>query len=283
MGRQSTAEEHAYTVEQEFAAQFTSQQVLVQHYLNDNKNKLGNLGFVIKVAHDHQATRILSLGAGQCVLEWFLQMAIADPGFVFATDFDAYFVRKASELFPELKTSTFDFARDNVEEFVAQCEVPLDLAVFFGSAYVMDDATFINIFAPLREAGIPRIIDFHADATTLRRMCINATLGYLASKPAVRRLAHKPAYRGKFHGYERNIRAIRKLYAAADWQISEEHTPRIPIHGGIASEVKRFWIAIGSQSAAPTTIASTLAQCSHCPKWLTRTNSPPLLPHTRAF
>ncbi len=224
-GGQFTAEEHAYAVEQEFAAQFASQQVLVQHYLNDNNKKLGSLGFAIKVAYDHQATRILSLGAGQCVLEWFLQMAIAEPGFVFATDFDAYFVRKASELFPELKTSTFDFARDNVEELVAQCEVPPDLAVFFGSAYVMDDATFVKIFAQLREVGIPRIIDFHAGATTLRRMCINATLVYFASKPTIRRLAHKPmlpAYRGKFHGYERDIRAIRKLYAAAGWQISEE-------------------------------------------------------------
>ncbi len=105
-------------------------------------------------------------------------------------------------------------------EFVAT-----SFAVFFGSAYVMDDATFIKIFVQLREAGIPRIIDFHAGATTLRRMCITTTLGYLASKPTVRRLAHKPmlpAYRGKFHGYERDIRAIRKLYAAAGWQISEE-------------------------------------------------------------
>ncbi len=223
-GGQFTAEEHAYAIEQEFAEQFASQQVLVQHYLNDNNKKLQNLGFAIKVAHDHQATRILSLGAGQCVLEWFLQMAIAEPGFVFATDFDAYFVRKASELFPELKTSTFDFTRDNVEELVAQCEVPLDLAVFFGSAYVMDDATFVKIFTQLREIGIPRIIDFHAGATTLRRVCLHATLGYLTSKPAIRRLAARPAYRGKFHGYVRDIRAIRKLYAAAGWQISEEHT-----------------------------------------------------------
>ncbi len=226
-GGQFTAEEHAYAVEQEFAEQFASQQVLVRHYLNNNSKKLENLGFAIKVTHAHHATRILSLGAGQCVLEWFLQMAIAKPGFVFATDFDAYFVRKASELFPELKTSTFDFAHDNVEDLVAQCELPLDLAVFFGSAYVMDDATFIKIFVQLREAGIPRIIDFHAGATTLRRMCITTTLGYLASKPTVRRLTHKPtkpAYRGKFHGYERDIRAIRKLYAAAGWEIGEEHT-----------------------------------------------------------
>ncbi len=145
-GRQFTAEEHAYVIEQASAASFVSQRELVRRYLTENHAKLAALDFAMEVASDNGATRLLSLGAGQCVLEWLLQMALPETGFVVATDFDPYFVRKADELFPELRTTTFDFFNDEVSELVAQIGAPVDLAVFFGSAYVMDDATFVELF-----------------------------------------------------------------------------------------------------------------------------------------
>ena len=226
-GGQFTTEEHAYVIEQASAASFVSQRELVKQYLTESHGKLTALDFAMEVASDNGATRLLSLGAGQCVLEWLLEMALPETGFVVATDFDPYFVRKADEVFPELRTTTFDFFNDEVSELVAQIGAPVDIAVFFGSAYVMDDATFVQLFAQLRKAGIPRIIDFHAGATSLGRLVKQAAAEYLASKPTVRRLARKPAtrdYRVKFHGYQRDFRSICKLYASAGWEISEEHT-----------------------------------------------------------
>ncbi len=114
-GGQFTAEEHAYVTEQESAASFVSQRELVKQYLTDNHGNLAALDFAMAVASDNGATRLLSLGAGQCVLEWLLQMALPETGFVVATDFDPYFVRKADELFPELRTTTFDFFNDEVQ------------------------------------------------------------------------------------------------------------------------------------------------------------------------
>src|SRR3990167_655141 len=109
-GGQFTAEEHAYAIEKEFGETiFKTRENLLRHYLPGNLPKLGSLGFLIDSIKRNGYRNILSLGAGQCVLEYLLKMSLPEESQVVACDFDSFFVKKAREFFPEIIAERFDF------------------------------------------------------------------------------------------------------------------------------------------------------------------------------
>lgn len=226
-GGQFTAEEHAYAIEKEFGETvFKTKENLLRNFLPGNLLKLGALGFLIDSIKKNEYRNILSLGAGQCVLEYLLKMSLPEESKVVACDFDSFFIEKAKEFFPEIIAKRFDFFKDEISSLQSEFNMGFDLAVFFGSAYVMDDKEFIKLFSDLKNIGVKEIIDFHAGYMDWKGVISNY-LHPLSRNPAVRRILHKPpiaveGYRGKFHGYSRNRSELIKLYKSSGLELRGE-------------------------------------------------------------
>jgi len=226
-GGQFSAEEHAYAIEKEFGETvFKTRENLLRNYLPDNILKLGALGFLIDSIKKNGYKNILSLGAGQCVLEYLLKMSLPKETKVIACDFDAFFIEKAKEFFPEIIAERFDFFKDEISSLSSKLNLEFDQAVFFGSAYVMDDTEFIKLFSDLKNIGVKQILDFHAGYMDWRAV-IHNYFSPLASNSIVRKIFHKPpitveGYRGKFHGYSRNRSELIKLYKNSGLELQGE-------------------------------------------------------------
>jgi predicted RNA methylase len=226
-GGQFTAEEHAYAIEKEFGKTvFKTRENLLRHYLPGNLPKLGSLGFLIDSTKRNGYKNILSLGAGQCVLEYLVKMSLPEESQVVACDFDSFFVKKAKEFFPEIIAERFDFFKDEIESLQAMLNIEFDCVVFFGSAYVMDDMEFIKLFSDLKKVGVKQIIDFHAGYMDSKAVIMNY-LKPLTMNSTLRKMFHKPPitsweYSGKFHGYSRNRSELRRLYKNSGLKLQEE-------------------------------------------------------------
>jgi len=230
-GNQFSAKEHAYFIEKEFGnTVFRTKEALLRDYLSGNSLKLGALGFLIERITNNGYRNILSLGSGQCVLEYLLKLSLPEESEIIATDFDTYFIEKAKSFFPEITSVTFDFFKDDIISLQNNLNVKFDIAVFFGSAYVMDDPYFIKLFADLKKIGVKEIVDFHAGYMDLKDVIVNVIVSLLrpfARNSAIRRVFHKcPVdkykYIGKFHGYSRNRAELRKLYRKAGFKLYKE-------------------------------------------------------------
>ncbi len=208
-----TAQEHSYVIEHEFAHLFQSRDTLLRWYLSHNLRKIPALEFLLNRIRDGKYRRVVSLGAGYCVLEYFLQLILNDAAAVTATDFDSYVIARTSELFPQLRAQTFDFFYDD-----AGTLGPQDVAVFFGSAYVMDDSQMVALLSGLKKAGIKEIIDFHA--------------GFMSWRHMLRNVVAKPKADGKLHGFGRNRFELQRLYAKAGWRVVK--TASVPAYKFVA-------------------------------------------------
>ena len=152
-----TAKEHAWLTERERGdICFQDKEALMRHYLTSRATRLGVLEFIGERVRRHGYRRVLSLGAGECVLEYLLHYVLPKGASVLATDFDAYFISKARHFFPEIRSETFDFVAGDIS-ILGEA----DLAMFLGSAYVMDDSNFIRVFQGLKAAGVREVVDFH--------------------------------------------------------------------------------------------------------------------------
>jgi len=227
-GGQFTAEEHSYAIEKEFGETvFKTKESLLRHYLPGNLPKLGSLGFLIDSIKANGYKNILSLGAGQCVLEYLLKMSLPEDYQVVACDFDSFFVKKAKDFFPEITTEQFDFFQDDFASLQSKLNIRFDLVVFFGSAYVMDDKEFIKLFGDMKKEGVKEVIDFHAGYMDSKSVIFNC-LSPFTSNPLVRKIFRKPprgtsdGYRGKFHGYSRNRGELTRLYKKSGLEIKKE-------------------------------------------------------------
>lgn len=173
---------------------------------------------------------ILSLGAGQCVLEYLLKYALTEDSNVIAADFDSFFIKKAKLHFPSIIPVEFDFFKDDLDDLQKKLKIHFDVAVFFGSACVMDDSDFIRQFRSLKEIGVKRIIDFHAGYIPRRRIPAiirSRLISYAASKLRRIEMINKirppsSSYRGKFHGYGRTRGELRRLYKQAGLDLIQE-------------------------------------------------------------
>ena len=117
----------------------------------------------------------------------------------------------------------FDFFNDSVFDLKRELNLDFELAIFLASAYVMDDKEFICLFKQLKEAGVKKIIDFHAGYIDWNQL-LRYSLAPLTKNALLRKLFRKPvrSYQGKFHGYARTRSEIRKLYQNSSWNIERE-------------------------------------------------------------
>lgn len=210
-----TASEHAYLVEREFGKHFETKESLVQWYLAQDSRKLPALNFLKQQCNDNGYKNILSLGAGPCVLEYLLKQELPKDCKVVATDFDPFFIKKAKLHFPSIISEEFDFVKDDFRLLVKKTKLDLDIAVFFGSSYVMDDAEFIRQFRRLKEIGIKKIFDFCVGYISRRKIPI-FILSSMVNK--IRPLS----YRGKFQGYGRTRGELRRLYKLTGIDLIQE-------------------------------------------------------------
>jgi ubiquinone/menaquinone biosynthesis C-methylase UbiE len=213
---QFTAATHAHVVEREYGKHFETKESLIQWYLaqSHNSDKLLALAFLIRHCNENEYKNVLSLGAGPCVLEYLLKCALPDDAKVVAIDFDSFFIKKAKLHFPSIIPAEFDFFKGNPSD-LQKLKIDFDIAVFFGSSYVMDDPDFIRQLSGLKKIGVKRIIDFQAGYIPWRRLPI-IILSKVITKINPRR------YRGKFHGYGRSRGELRRLYKLAGLELIQE-------------------------------------------------------------
>lgn len=223
-GRQFTADEHAYVIEKDQADIFKTKENLLRYNLPQSLGKLASLGFLFETIEKKKHLNVLSLGAGTCMLEYLLKLSLPEGARVIACDFDGYLIEKAKSFFPEITAVKFDFFNDDIEALLAQQGVKIDIAVFFGSAYVMDDDQFIKLFDGLRKAGTKEVVDFHAGYMGLKDK-VKTWLLPISQNPALRKIfGKKPveAYPGKFHGYARDRAELLRLYGKAGFVVRKE-------------------------------------------------------------
>lgn len=213
-----TGEEYARVTEVEFAKILESKESAIRY---DIPEKLKALCFLICHIMSKGYKNVLSLGAGRCTLEYLMKEILPEDIKIVATDFNQYYLNRAKHLFPEVTVLPFDFFKDDVMDITKNTGIKFDVAVFLGSAYAMDDKTFIKLFSRLKEIGIKEIVDFHAGYLIIKDL-IYYMLLWLKEYPAIRRLFRKqPIYRGKLHGYARTCWELRWLYKKAGWKIKE--------------------------------------------------------------
>ena len=205
-GGQFTAEEHAYAIEKEFEEHFKNRDTLLGWYLPNAASSLFPLRWLIQHIKESGFKNIISMGAGNCVHEYILKCALPEDCNVTATDFDSYYIKKSKTFFPSINSIKFDFFKDDIGKLNSK----FDLAIFLGSAYVMNDEQFINLFKQLKENGVNQIIDFHAGYLPYKN--IPLYLGGYVMRKVLRKLNLIHSHRGKFHGYGRTKDELRYLY-----------------------------------------------------------------------
>lgn len=211
-----TAEEHSYVTEKEFGNIFKSKEALLDAYFREDYSKLSALGFLIKHIYEEGYKNILSLGSGTCVLEYLLKCALPEKSEVIATDFDSFMIRNAKRLFPSIKALVLDFCKDDLSKIK---EMRIDLAVFFGSSYVMDDTEFISLLSKLKDLKVKEIIDFHAGYIQMKEI---PKLIFMKIGGDIMEKFGLLKFRGKFHGYRRTRGELRRLYQKAGLKIVRE-------------------------------------------------------------
>ena len=228
-GGQFTAEEHEYLYRNALnKTPFQTKGHLLHEFLYEDYEKLDALSFLIDQIKKSGYKNILSLGAGTCVLEYLLKIALPEESKVVACDFDSFLISKAQEFFPEIIAERFDFFKDDFETILSKLNIEFDIAVFFGSAYVMNDEQFTKLFRALKKNDVKKIIDFHAGYMDGKGMIFNY-LKYFKNNSIIRKMFNLPpnsirGYRGKFHGYSRSRGEIRKLYKNGGFSINGEYS-----------------------------------------------------------
>lgn len=242
-----TSEEHAYGSKYKCGEIYNSKTSVIRYFLSQNYYKLAPLGFLIGFIRENNHKNIISLGAGVCVLEYLLKCALPEESVVCAADYDSFLIEAAKRFFPEIIPVEFDFAKDDMVSLKNKLNINFDLAVFFHSAYALDDDDLIRLFGGLSNSGIKHIIDFHGGCIQTKealeymfRDCRKLVTGALKRIKPVKALWEKikPAaasesVKGKFHGYGRTKREIRRLYKKAGVEIVKEYT-----HNGYTAVLK---------------------------------------------
>jgi len=209
-----SSEEHSLISERELKdSLLLSKDKLIEHSINDNwKLKYLALHEAINRIKEKGFKKIISFGSGFSDLEYFLYLGLDKNIEIVSSDFDTFLVKKSNEFFPEFKTIRFDFFNDSISSLNEK----FDLAIFFGSAYVMDDLEFIRLFKDIKKSGVLEIIDFHAGYMTR----VEHFKNYI--RPAYHFLKnffyHQDKYLGKFHGYSRSKNELIKLYNQSGWK-----------------------------------------------------------------
>jgi hypothetical protein len=210
-----TAVDASTGTERQYGKVYESRDSLLRWYLaKESLARFPALGLVLEYVYKEGIERIVSFGAGCCVLEHLIKAALPESAIVVASDFDAFAIARARELFPSITPVEFDFRSEDPARLQECVDVRFDLAVFFGSTAHMDDAEFVGFWTKLREAGIRRVIDFQAGHIRTR-----SVLRYHAGrvKAALRRRL-STGYGERITAYARTTRELRGLYHQAGFR-----------------------------------------------------------------
>ena len=242
--RRLTLEESIPICRAEWGGYFQDKETLLQWFLNTESNNHGALLFLCRELLKHRYRGVLSLGAGSCVTEYLLKQWLPDDTEIVAVDHNPYYIDKARQLFPSLKVQQFDFFNDDVADLGKLFNKGCEVAVFFGSAYSMDDETFVKLFAGLRALGVHAVIDFHAGFIRYRRIPLELLTELKWT--LVDRLRLKSLMRGVFvHGYARTRSELRKLYKQAGFtSIQETSVPPQFRYVSVLSDLNRQPLAL---------------------------------------
>lgn len=215
-GLQFTASQHAYVKSIELKDK-CKKDAWLKEYLRTSSNKICALSHLIEYVTKNEIQNIISFGAGECVLEYLLSCACSGDSIVMATDFDEFLVKNAAEIFPSLRCAKYDLFKDELEKVVG--DTRFELAVFFGSSYVMDDTDFIRVVNDMRHVGINKMIDYQGGFASWSDVSISVARDIYHD---LRRRVGMPRYKGKMHGFGRTRNEMRKLYRMAGLKIIEE-------------------------------------------------------------
>jgi hypothetical protein len=196
----------------------------IGHFLSTDHKKLISLEFLIRFCNEHNHTSVLSLGSGQCVIEHLLGYALPSGSRVVATDINLEHINIARKLFPNIIAKPFDFCADSIEDL----HKVFDVAYLMGSAYVMTDDQYVSLLKQLKAAGVKHIIDFQPAYVPYHKLPITI-LGELKCKVF-------KTYRGRFHGYQRTVGHIRRLYRKAGLTIVNE--PYLPTYNNYVAVLR---------------------------------------------
>ena len=218
--RRFTAEEHEYVMkkEHEKSGFLETKESLLSAYFREDYYKYLAVGFLVQRIYQKNYKNIISLGAGTCVPEYLLKCALPEDSKVVAADFDPFLIKNARRVFPSIIPIVFNFCNDRLDR-LKKLKIDFDLAVFFGSAYVMNDPEFVRLFAGLKKLGIKEIIDFHAGyipTSEIPKLILMKFGTYVLDKLELL------GYRGKFHGYRRTRGELRRLYREAGLSLVQE-------------------------------------------------------------
>ena len=104
---------------------------------------------------------ILSLGSGNCALEYLLCSYLPSGSKIIATDYDKYLLSKAKGFFPELDVRFFDFRNDKLD--VVFPKEKIDMILSIASTHVLADIEFIDFIGCIKSKGVKVIIDVVVD------------------------------------------------------------------------------------------------------------------------
>ena len=220
------SDEYTKITQMERKKDFNSKDSLIQYYLKNNWKKLGSLGFLINYINNNNYKNVLSLGSGEFVLEHLLKTALGPNVQVTGCDFNEFFVLKAKEFFPKINVVNFDFFKDSfAQAFGSHHE--FDLIFSFGSLYVLDDDEFVKLIQEIKEKNDTEIIDFHAGVINWKHLIARSTI--------IKNIFNLPLdspYR-KFIGWNRNARALKKLYMKSGLTIKRKFKDKAYRHVAI--------------------------------------------------
>ena len=208
-----TPEEHAQEYRTEWEEHFRSREALLRWYLELDAKKLAAAGFAIDLCHRIHAESIVSFGAGPAVIEYVISLALPAGGMMLATDFNPWLVQRTGELFPSVRTAAFDLYVDDPADLIQNTGRRMDVAIFLGSSYVMEDERFAALFRRLGEIGIRRVVDFQSGYL--------APVGW-ARAQAARLIGRRPPADAKFHGFARTRGELRRIYRASGLRLENE-------------------------------------------------------------
>jgi predicted O-methyltransferase YrrM len=209
-------------------SKFYSKKAILDWFKMDNyRDTQHNLvnDFLIDYIKKNNFKNVVSFGAGSCAMEYLIKEALPDVNVV-ATELESRMIETVKPLFKELTCVTFDFYKDDVGVLQKKLDINFDFAFFSGSAYAMDDATFVKMFKRLNECGIYNVIDnsggilFHKRyfGKFLYRL-VNAA-NYVLYEDLKYPMKYIPENRP--YGYGRTIPELRKLYRKAGYDIIDE-------------------------------------------------------------
>ena len=97
---------------------------------------------------------------------------------------------------------------------------------FFGSSYVLDNNEMKRLLFDIKKSGASYIIDLHLGILSTSHMLIKKALPqFILHNNIIRKMLNKNTYKNnnlKFHGYNRNITELKKIYKELNIKVCKE-------------------------------------------------------------